>query len=129
MRPYVPLTVKSNFSFLEGASHPDELVEQAVSLRLPAMGLCDRNGVYGVVRAHVAAKKHGSPKLLLGSELSVGELPDELFSIVGSKRKPNPLEERSSMVVLAENREGWARLCRLLSIAHGRGPKGSALLS
>jgi error-prone DNA polymerase len=155
MRPYVPLTVKSNFSFLEGASHPDELVEQAVALGLPAMGLCDRNGVYGVVRAHVAAKKHGALKLLLGSELNVGDLPEELFltdspasrelrsaegpagrpssdlrfSISASKRKPTVIEERSSMVVLAETREGWARLCRLLSIAHGRGPKGSALLS
>jgi error-prone DNA polymerase len=129
MRPYVPLTVKSNFSFLEGASHPDELVEQAVALGLPAMSLCDRNGVYGVVRAHVAAKKHGAPKLLLGSELSVGDLPDELFLTSGSKRKPVTLDERSSMVVMAEDRDGWARLCRLISIAHGRGPKGSALLT
>ena len=129
MRAYVPLTVKSNFSFLEGASHPDELVEQAVALGLPAMGLCDRNGVYGVVRAHVAAKKHGAIKLLLGSELSVGELPDELFLTSGSKRKPVAIEDRSSMVVMAEDRDGWSRLCRLISIAHGRGPKGSALLS
>jgi error-prone DNA polymerase len=129
VRPYVPLTVKSNFSFLEGASHPDELVEQAVSLGLPAMGLCDRNGVYGVVRGHVAAKKHGGLKLLLGSELSVGDLPEELFLSGGGKRRRTPVEERSSMAVLAESREGWARLCRLLSIAHGRGPKGSALLS
>ncbi|WP_106093161.1 error-prone DNA polymerase [Enhygromyxa salina] len=139
MRPYVPLTVKSNFSFLEGASHPDELVEQAVALGLPAMGLCDRNGVYGVVRAHVAAKKHGPMKLLLGSELSIGELPEQLFASTPSqskpgrgarsKRKPTNLEARASVVVLAQTRAGWARLCRLLSIAHSRGPKGQALLS
>jgi error-prone DNA polymerase len=130
VRTYVPLTVKSNFSFLEGASHPDELVEQAVALGLPAMGLCDRDGVYGVVRAHTAAKKHGL-KLLLGSELSVGDLPEELFLPPRgrAKGKPPALEARSSMVVLAEDRAGWARLCRLISIAHGRGPKGSALLS
>ena len=50
---YAPLWVKSNFSFLEGASHPDELVDQAVALGLPALGLCDRNGVYEIGRAHV----------------------------------------------------------------------------
>jgi error-prone DNA polymerase len=132
MRPYVPLTVKSNFSFLEGASHPDELVEQAVTLGLPALGLCDRNGVYGVVRAHVAAKKLGLP-LILGAELTIGELPDELFAstpiMSGRKRKFGKLDERTSVVVLAESRIGWARLCRLLSIAHTRGPKGQALLT
>src|SRR5690606_6112921 len=134
MRPYVPITVKSNFSFLEGASHPDELVEQAVALGLPALGLCDRNGVYGVVRAHVAAKKHGLP-LILGAELSVGELPEQLFvptpspSGRGRKRKPVEVEARTSVIVLAESRTGWARLCRLLSIAHSRGPKGQALLT
>ncbi len=135
MRPYVPLTVKSNFSFLEGASHPDELVEQAVALGLPALGLCDRNGVYGVVRAHVAAKKLGLP-LILGAELTVGELPRQLFESTsspagkrGHERKPNELVERTSVVVLAQTRGGWARLCRLLSIAHTRGPKGHALLT
>lgn len=134
MRPYVPLTVKSNFSFLEGASHPDELVEQAHMLGLPALGLCDRNGVYGVVRAHVAAKKLGLP-LILGAELSIGDLPDELFASTAlsngrnRRRKPSKLDERSSVVLLAESRSGWARLCRLLSIAHTRGPKGQALLT
>jgi error-prone DNA polymerase len=135
MRPYVPLTVKSNFSFLEGASHPDELVEHAVALGLPALGLCDRNGVYGVVRAHVAAKKLGLP-LILGAELSIGDMPEELFAStpLGApdqrrKRKPSPLAERSSVVVLAQTRDGWARLCRLSSIAHTRGPKGQALLT
>jgi error-prone DNA polymerase len=132
MRPYVPLTVKSNFSFLEGASHPDELVEQAVTLGLPALGLCDRNGVYGVVRAHVAAKKLGLP-IILGAELTIGELPNELFASTpiasGRKRKLGKLDERTSVVVLAESRAGWARLCRLLSIAHTRGPKGQAVLT
>ncbi|MCA9696633.1 MAG: PHP domain-containing protein, partial [Myxococcales bacterium] len=131
LRPYVPLAVKSNFSFLEGASHPDELVEQAVALGLPAMALCDRNGVYGVVRAHVAAKKHGLP-LLLGAELSIGELPEALL-FSGRERGPaaksKSVDVRSRITVLAESRAGWARLCRLLSIAHGRGPKGQALLT
>ena len=56
MSSYVPLWCKSNFSFLEGASRPDELVEEAYRLGLPAIALTDRDGVYGVVRAHVKAR-------------------------------------------------------------------------
>ena len=56
---YVPLWTKSNFSFLEGASHPAELVERAHALGLPALALTDRDGVYGAVRAHVRAKELG----------------------------------------------------------------------
>ena len=129
MPAYVPLTVKSNFSFLEGASHPDELVEQAVALGLPGLGLCDRNGVYGAVRAHMAAKRLGLA-LLHGAELSVGELPPELLEAHAEpRRKPVAIAPSSTLTVLVENREGWARLGRLLSIAHGRGPKGQALLT
>ena len=56
---YVPLWCKSNFSFLEGASHPAELVAQAHALGLPAVAITDRDGVYGVVRAYVKAKELG----------------------------------------------------------------------
>ena len=49
---YVPLWCKSNYSFLEGASHPEELVSQAVFMGLPAIAVTDRNGVYGLPRAH-----------------------------------------------------------------------------
>ena len=59
MSAYVPLWVKSNFSFLEGASHPDELVEAAVERGLTAMALTDRDGVQGIVRAHVKARELG----------------------------------------------------------------------
>src|SRR5690606_41392561 len=110
---------------------PDMLVEQAVARGLPAMVLIDRNGIYGVVRAHVAAKKHGNLKLLLGAELSIGELTEDMFLSLTrtGKRKPPAIETPTSIALLAEDRDGWARLCRLISIAHGRGPKGSALLS
>ncbi len=128
MRPYVPLTVKTNFSFLEGASHPDELVEQAAALGLPAIGVCDRNGVNGVVRAHVAAKRVGL-HLLLGAELTIGESEFTTSSRPGPARPSTPPTPSGRVSVLAETRAGWARLCRLLSIAHGRGPKGQARLS
>jgi error-prone DNA polymerase len=67
---YAPLWVKSNFSFLEGASHPDELVEQAHALGLRALALSDRDGVYGVVRAHMRAQEIGV-RLIVGAELTI----------------------------------------------------------
>ena len=56
---YVPLWCKSNYSFLEGAPHPEELVERAHALGLPGLALTDRDGVYGIVRAHVRARELG----------------------------------------------------------------------
>ena len=69
---YVPLWCKSNFSFLEGASHPDELVEQAHAFGLPALALTDRDGVQGMVRAHVKARELGV-SLIVGAEVTVGD--------------------------------------------------------
>ena len=67
---YAPLWCKSSFSFLEGASHPAELIEEAHRLGLGALALCDRDGVYGMVRAHVAAREHGV-RLICGAQLTV----------------------------------------------------------
>ena len=105
MSPYVPLWSKSNFSFLEGASHPDELVEQAQRLGLPALALTDRDGVYGMVRAHVKAREAGLP-LIVGSQITV--------------------DDGSVIVLLAENRRGYANLCRLITAGRLRSPKGES---
>lgn len=67
---YVPLWCKSNYSFLEGASHPDELLEEAHRLGLRALALTDRDGVYGMVRAHTRAQALGV-QLLCGAQLTV----------------------------------------------------------
>ncbi|HLM75392.1 MAG TPA: PHP domain-containing protein, partial [Polyangiaceae bacterium] len=67
---FAELLGRSCFSFLEGASHPEELVERASELGLAAFGICDRDGLYGVVRAHTEAKKHNQ-RLLIGAELTV----------------------------------------------------------
>ena len=69
---YVPLWCRSNFSFLDGASHPDELVEQAHALGIEALALTDRDGVHGMVRAHVKAKELGV-RLIVGAEVSVDD--------------------------------------------------------
>ena len=65
---YAELDVRTNFSFLEGGSHPAELVAQAKHLGLAAIGVADRNSLAGVVRAHAEAKKQGL-KLLIGCRL------------------------------------------------------------
>lgn len=105
MEAYVPLFVRSNFSFLEGASHPEELVERTAELGLPALALTDRDGVYGMPRAHVKAREMGV-KLLPGATVTV--------------------EDGDSIVLLAAEQTGWANLCRLLTRGRLRCPKGES---
>jgi error-prone DNA polymerase len=107
MPAYVPLWCKSNFSFLEGASHPAELVTRAYALGLPALALTDRDGVQGIVRAHVQAKSQGLP-LIVGSEVTVSD--------------------GSTLVLLAKNRTGYTNLCRLATEGRRRAPKGEAVV-
>jgi error-prone DNA polymerase len=105
---YAALWAKSNASFLEGASHPDELVAEAHEKGLDALALVDRDGVYGVVRAHQKAQELGF-RLIVGSELS----------FVGGAK----------LVVLAASREGWANLCRVITLGRLRSPKGSCAIA
>jgi error-prone DNA polymerase len=105
---YVPLWCKTNFSFLEGASHPDELVEESDRFGLPALAVTDRDGVYGIVRAHVKAREFGL-KLIFGAEISIGD--------------------GSSIVLLAQNRSGYTNLCRLLTAGRLRSGKGESVVS
>jgi len=102
---YVPLWCKSHFSFLEGASHPEELVETSADLGLDALALTDRDGVYGVVEAHVRARELGL-RLLLGAEISV--------------------DDDSTIVLLAQDRAGYAQLCRLITRGRRRSAKGES---
>ena len=131
MNSYVPLWVKSNFSFLEGASHPEELVAEARTLGLPALALTDRDGVPGVVRAHVAAREHGLP-LIIGSELTVAlTLPrPKLQSGDGLLTAADLADHRrETVLLLAENRIGYGNLCQLITLGRRRCQKGSSLLT
>ncbi|MFQ5789161.1 MAG: error-prone DNA polymerase, partial [Acidobacteriota bacterium] len=100
---YVPLWCKSNGSFLEGASHPEELVEEAHRLGLRSMALTDRDGVYGLVRAHLKAKELGV-QLLVGAEVTE--------------------ESGTAVLLLAQDRRGYRNLCRLLTAGRLRSEKG-----
>jgi error-prone DNA polymerase len=108
MSSYVPLWCKSNFSFLEGASHPDELMEEAHRLGLPALALTDRNGVYGVVRAHMKARET-SVRFIIGSQVT--------------------LDDKSVIILLAQDRSGYANLCRLLTAGRLRSEKGDSAVT
>jgi len=110
MNPYVPLWVKSNHSFLEGASFPEELVERAHALGLPAIAMTDRDGVYGLVRAHMRAKELGI-RIVTGAQL--------LVEIEGHAQH---------VLALAKTRRGYADLCRVLSLGHARCEKGVSLI-
>ncbi len=103
--PYAELHALSNFTFLEGASHPEELVERAASLGYEALALTDRVSLAGIVRAHVAAKEHGLP-LIVGSEIQLEDLSARL-------------------VLLAPHRRAYARLSRLITLGRRRAPKGA----
>src|SRR5256714_12574187 len=100
---YAELDVTSNFSFLRGASHPDELVYAAAELGYRAVALIDRNTLAGVVRAHAAAKSCGM-KFLVGSRVCLSDGPE--------------------LLVWAPDRAAYARLCRLLTLGKRRVPKG-----
>ena len=103
---YAELFCRSYFSFLEGASSPEELVAQAAQQGLSALAITDRDGVYGLVRAHRAAREHGL-KLVMGALLTLRDHP--------------------SLVLLVRDRAGWANLCRLLTSGRRDQPKGVAL--
>src|SRR5580700_989418 len=106
--PYAELHCHSNFSFLDGASHPDELVEEAARLDLEALAITDHDGMYGVVRFAEAAGSAGLATVF-GAEVTLG-----LTRAQVGMADP----EGAHLVVLARSPTGYARLCKALSAAH-----------
>jgi error-prone DNA polymerase len=107
MQPnYAELHCISNFSFLRGAAHPDELVRRAQALGYHALALTDECSVAGTVRAHLAAREHAF-KLIIGAEFVPADAP------------------HLKLVLLAQNRNGYGNLCELISLARGRAKKGT----
>lgn len=117
---YVELHCHSNFSLLDGASHPEDLVARAVELDMPALGLTDHDAVYGVVRFVKAADVAGIHPIV-GVELTIGEQP--ILS-----RGQAPRSTVGHLTLLVENEIGWGNLCRLISRARRDMPKGQAAL-
>ncbi len=103
--PYAELHCHSNFSFLDGASHPEELVEAAALLGLDAIAITDHDGMYGVVRFAEAAKELGV-RTVFGAELSLG-----LAEPQNGVADP----EGEHLLLLATGTTGYARLCRTIT--------------
>jgi error-prone DNA polymerase len=106
--PYVELHAHSNFSFLDGASHPEELVEAAHQLGLDAVALTDHDGMYGVVRFAEAAKELGV-KTVFGTELSIG---------LSAPQNGIADPEGEHLLLLALRDKGYHALCRTLTTGH-----------
>src|SRR5687767_8258881 len=110
---YAELDVTTNFSFLHGASHPDELIFRAAEFGYRAIAITDRNSLAGVVRAHDAVRQvteQGgvAPRLVIGARLTFADAPDVL--------------------IYPTDRAAYGRLCRLLTLGRRRAPKGECLL-
>jgi error-prone DNA polymerase len=105
--PYVELHCHSGFSFLDGASHPEELVLRAVELGYPALALTDHNGLYGSMEFARAAREDGLQPIT-GAEVTLRECFPGI-------EEP---QEGHHVTLLAENSAGYANLCRLLTEAH-----------
>jgi len=104
---YVELMAISNYSFLEGASHPEELAQRATALGHAAVAVCDRNTLAGVVRLHRVAKEYGI-RPVIGARLDFTDHP--------------------SLLCYPQDRAAYGRLCRVLTLGRRRAKKGECLL-
>ncbi|MGF7179852.1 DNA polymerase III subunit alpha [Tunturiibacter psychrotolerans] len=109
---YIELHAASAFSFLEGASDPEQLIKRAVELEMPAMALLDRNGVYGSARFHTSAKRNGV-QAHIGAEIAVSGFPSRLTppSWLPHQHRAEP----SRLPLLCESRTGYQNLCQLIT--------------
>src|SRR5918999_1616980 len=112
---YAELHCHSNASFLDGGSHPEELVEEAVRLGLEALAVPDHDGMYGIVRFAEAAREVGLPTVF-GAELTLGVTRLEQ----GAADPPG-----RHLLVIARDPAGYARLCAAISRAQMAGEKGA----
>jgi error-prone DNA polymerase len=103
MRDYVELHCHTNYSLLDGASHPEDLLHRAQALGMDSLAITDHDGLYGVVRFHQAARERGI-KPIIGAELA--------------------LEGGYHLVLLVRDQTGYSNLCRLISHAQLSCSKG-----
>ncbi len=118
---YVELSIKSNFTFLKGGSHPEEYAHRAIELGLESFAITDENSVSGIVRAHNELKKIKSSI----SHENTGKLIDTRL-ISGTEINSH---EGLVITALAKNRIGWANICRLLTQGKTAGEKGSCKIT
>jgi error-prone DNA polymerase len=123
---YIELHAASAFSFLDGASLPEALVDRAASLGYPALALLDRDGVSGIPRFHLAAKKAGL-KAIIGAELTM-----TTRGAASESRRPvlaSAAPAIFKLPILVASQAGYRNLCRLVTAMKLRSPKGEGALS
>ncbi len=131
---YIELHAASAFSFLQGASLPETLVERAAALGYPAIALVDADGVYGAPRFHKAARQAGL-KAIIGAELTIGTRDSGFGNReprTANDRIPNPgsrIPAAWRLPVLVECQEGYKNLCRLVTRMKMRAAKGAGALA
>ncbi|SDO37895.1 error-prone DNA polymerase [Lutimaribacter pacificus] len=136
---YAELCATSNFTFLTGASHPEELMMRAMMLGQPALAVADENSVAGIVRAHARARD-------LARQLAERRAEEAANGVIGPGRPGHPaqtpdlhaprlipaatlvFDDGLRLTALPRDRRGWASLCRLLTTGRLRAPKGDCLL-
>ncbi len=115
---FVELLGRSNFSFLQGASFPEEMVEQALRLDYDGLALCDLNGLYGVARGYQTAT---SPSLFAASV----HVNERFRYFIGTEIT---LIDETSVFLLPLNKEGYSKLCELLTLGKRQATKGFSRL-
>ena len=131
---FAELCATSNFTFLTGAAHPEEYVARAASLGLAGVAVADENSVAGIVRAHAAAREIAREvrdrQALEAREGAIGPpapWPTEPGWACTPRLIPAArlvLRDGLTLTALPGDRQGWARLCRLLTLGRRRAPKG-----
>ncbi len=122
------LLARSAFSFLRGASHPEELVATAAELQLDSLAVCDRDGMYGSVRAWNRAKELGT-RVHVGAELSLSNPEQPVARNTSGKTKARlQALDPPTATLLVRDPQGYANLCHVMTRAHHDLPKGSSLL-
>ena len=117
---YAELHCRSNFSFLTGASHPEELVERAQTLGYAALALTDECSLAGVVRAHTEAQRTKF-RLIIGTEMLLTAPP---AAAKAGRGAPAAAPPGPRLVLLAQSRRGYGHLSHWVTLARRRAPKG-----
>jgi DNA polymerase III alpha subunit len=124
--PYVELCARSCFSFLKGASHPEEMVKTAQELGYRGLALADTNGFYGLVRGWTAVTK---PSLFdasdIAKQVTIESLPFDFQYICGAELTPF---DAPPLTLIPLNKDGYQNLSRLITFAKRPAPKGAVLL-
>lgn len=118
-RGFVELLARSNFSFLQAASHPEEMVQEAIQYGYDGIGICDLNGLYGIVRGFQTAQ---SPSLFSAS----AKAKEGFHYLIGSELT---LTDETSVTLIPLNKQGYSHLCEILTLGKRQAAKGFSKLS